>query len=193
MIVGSLSLNPTDDDIHAQQRYVTAERFFVHPGYESGVWINDIAMVYMPEPIEFNEFVQPAELQLDSDETYVGENVNVAGWGMTSPTGPSEDLLFAQLKVHDLKVCQDFFSIVFDDTQICVAGTKTQSPCPGDSGGPLVLADRPNYVAIGVVSFGMDCFGSGDPVGFARNSAQKQFIEETMNSVTSLVVKVNVK
>lgn len=138
-------------------------------------------MVYLPEPIELNNFVKPVELHLDSDESYVGENVNVAGWGMNSPEGIPPNLLYTQLKVQDPKVCQDFFPIPFDESQICVAATKIQSACPGDSGGPLVLADRPNYISIGIVSFGMDCF-KGDPIGFARNSAQKKFIEETMSS-----------
>lgn len=183
MEAGTIHIWPTEADVHVQSRYVTAENFYVHSGYQSGIWVNDIAMVYLPEPVEFNEFVQPVTLDLDTDESYVGENVNIAGWGMTSPTGTPEELLFAKLKVQDLQVCRDFFPIEINESQICVAATKTQSPCPGDSGGPLVLADRDGFISIGVVSFGMDCF-NGDPVGFARNSAQKKFIEETMNSVS---------
>ncbi|KAL5279880.1 hypothetical protein ACFFRR_004101 [Megaselia abdita] len=181
IIAGSININ--DYDENSQIRSASKGDFYLHPSYQSGSLKNDIAMIFVPDLI-FTDFVQPVDL-LYSNESYVGEETYIAGWGVTDVNNTlSDDLLYVELMVDEFKKCNRTYGSLREQKQICLKATDTMSPCPGDSGGPLVLAESEygiNYGQIGLVSFGSNCT-NGDPVVFTRVSGYRTFIENTMIS-----------
>ncbi|KAK4337099.1 hypothetical protein RND71_043849 [Anisodus tanguticus] len=60
---------------------IDAKSFIIHPGYENkGKVYNDIALVELVKPIEFDNFVNPACLETRDEKIYTGY-LNHAGWG----------------------------------------------------------------------------------------------------------------
>ncbi|XP_035906192.1 collagenase-like [Anopheles stephensi] len=152
--------------------------FFKHEKYNPLFVANDVALVKLPQKVEFNENVQPVRLPTGNDD-FAGESVVVSGWGLMETGGPvSQDLQYATLKVITNAECQKTFSpLVVRKTTLCARGDEKESPCNGDSGGPLVLAE--DKTLVGVVSFGhaLGC-ERGFPAAFARVTAFRDWVKK---------------
>ncbi len=69
-------------------------KFFKHPAYlKSGV-TDDIALIELPEPVEFTDKIRPVCLPRlrDSADTFVGTEMMAAGWGKITGTGPISEV-----------------------------------------------------------------------------------------------------
>merc|ERR1711982_229218 len=88
---------------------ITSFNGWTHPQWDPNTLSNDIALVELPEPISFNDYIKPSCQPAASDTADVGELVTCTGWGKPS----------------------DSAGVVCIDT----AGGK--GTCSGDSGGPL--------------------------------------------------------
>lgn len=85
IIVGEVYL--TNTSVSRVNRSV--ERIVVHPGYQTTVIDNDIALIQLAEPVEFDDFVRPACLPSDSninEEEYYSK-CYATGWGRTDEYG----------------------------------------------------------------------------------------------------------
>jgi secreted trypsin-like serine protease len=72
-----------------------------------------------------------------------------------------------------------------EDTEICAMQPgKRRDSCYGDSGGPLVVpaADGDRPVQVGIVSWGEWCAHESLPGVYARVSAFKPWIDDTIKS-----------
>lgn len=143
--------------------------------------MNDIALIRLPEPLNYTDHIDKVELRINDKSTYVGKNVTSSGFGKTSDSSkPSKTLMWTTLTIITNRVCaRSYQSGLVDNTKLCTsAGTrvKPHSTCQGDSGGPLVLTET--LEQIGLVSFGGDSCQRGTPVAFTRISAHKDFIED---------------
>ena len=70
---------------------VDIERIVPHPHFNpvGGVMFNDIALIKLSRPLEFNTFVQPACLPLNGEDSpKPGETGWANGWGLTRGFGP---------------------------------------------------------------------------------------------------------
>uniref|UniRef100_A0A182WCA2 Peptidase S1 domain-containing protein n=1 Tax=Anopheles minimus TaxID=112268 RepID=A0A182WCA2_9DIPT len=152
--------------------------FFKHEKYNPLFVANDVALVKLPEKVEFSERVQPVRLPTGKND-YAGEAVVVSGWGLTQTGGQvSQELQYATLQVITNSECQKTFSpLVVRKTTLCARGNEKESPCNGDSGGPLVLAE--DKTLVGVVSFGhaLGC-ERGFPAAFARVTAFRDWVNK---------------
>ncbi|XP_050076061.1 collagenase-like [Anopheles maculipalpis] len=152
--------------------------FFKHEKYNPLFVANDVALVKLPQKVEFNENVQPVRLPTGNDD-FAGESVVVSGWGLTENGGPvSQQLQYATLQVITNSECQKTFSpLVVRKSTLCARGDEKESPCNGDSGGPLVLAE--DKTLVGVVSFGhaLGC-ERGFPAAFARVTAFRDWVKK---------------
>lgn len=65
--------------------FVETKNVIVHENYDSTTISNDISLIKLPVPIEFNEYIQPANLPVKSNtySTYSGLNAIASGWGKT--------------------------------------------------------------------------------------------------------------
>lgn len=181
VIAGSVDLSgPTEDQ---QVVLVNDENDLItHPKYSRKKIVNDIALIRLPQPLNYTENIDVANLRINDRSTYVGKNVTASGFGKTSDSSsPSKTLMYTTLTVITNTVCaRSYQSGLVDNTKLCTsAGTRfdPHSTCQGDSGGPLVLTGSTEQ--IGLVSFGGNSCQRGTPVAFTRINVHKDFIEDT--------------
>ncbi|XP_052899588.1 collagenase-like [Anopheles moucheti] len=167
-----------DDQTNDGRQVLVSTEFFKHERYNPLFVANDVALVKLPQKVEFSERVQPVKLPTGSSD-YAGETVVVSGWGLMETGGSvAQELQYATLQVITNSECQKTFSpLVVRKTTLCARGDVKESPCNGDSGGPLVLAE--DKTLVGVVSFGhaLGC-ERGFPAAFARVTAFREWVNK---------------
>lgn len=67
------------NDLTKGGRYYKVDKFVVHEDYEYPKHANDIAVIHVLESIEFNDKVQPIELE--TEEVSEGTELQFTGWG----------------------------------------------------------------------------------------------------------------
>jgi len=154
------------------------DKVIVHEQYTRKPLVNDIALLKLQDPVDFNKHpnIRPICLPSNSRENYAGSRAIVAGWGKTGEKeGNSDVLLEANVTVISDKECRRIYSgNNIHDSVICVktTGSSPQGHCEGDSGGPLITRrqGQTSYTLIGVASFAMDalCMREDYPGGFAE-------------------------
>ncbi|CAF1021331.1 unnamed protein product [Brachionus calyciflorus] len=170
---------------------IEADSIHVHEGYSTESALNDIAIIKLSRPVEFNRFIQPACLPNPKINIYpVKENITsyAAGWGTLSSGGDlPETLQNVKLTVYNESFCE---SVGFGmeknwTTQICSGELEGgKDTCQGDSGGPLFVKDivngRQKFVLAGLTSYGDGCGGVGLPGIYTRVSAYMSWIKNLM-------------
>ncbi|XP_065093800.1 collagenase-like [Ochlerotatus camptorhynchus] len=173
--LGAVDLESESDDGRV---VLTTTEYYRHEKYNPLFASNDVAVVKLPEPVQFNERIQPIQLPTGSD-TYADRKVVVSGWGLQKTGGSvALKLQYAPLTVITNSKCTKTYNpLVIKKTTICALGGEKQSPCNGDSGGPLVLEGT--NVQVGVVSFGhaSGC-DRGLPGAFARLTSFADWIKK---------------
>ncbi|KAJ8713392.1 hypothetical protein PYW07_013762 [Mythimna separata] len=155
-----------------------------HPGYSPPV-INDIAMIMLPQDVEFSDTIFPIALPSGNEleNTFVGWYGMVSGYGFRKDmesTTTEKFLSYVYLPLISFDQCYPFQSMdpsIF----ICASGAEGKSTCLGDSGGPLVVNNDDKIVLVGVCSF-ISTAGceKGYPAMFARVSAYMDWINELL-------------
>ncbi|XP_017772800.1 PREDICTED: chymotrypsin-1-like [Nicrophorus vespilloides] len=169
VVVGSNKLNS------GGVKYKISKAIY-HENYDGYLIKNDVAVLKLAKPLEFNSDVQPIPLA-DSD---IGGDADcvLSGWGTTSyPGNVPNDLQYINLKTLTVEDCQQRQAPneVFD-SQVCTLTQKGEGACHGDSGGPLVSGGK----QIGIVSWGRPC-GIGYPDVFTRVSSFREWINKNIN------------
>ncbi|XP_037871589.1 chymotrypsin-2 [Bombyx mori] len=164
------------NNLHIGGEHHSVESIIIHSDYNSMAISNDVSLVKVSNDIVFNDNVQ--SIQLPDDDTDVGADVMLSGWGRLSYPGVYPNhLQMLNLTSLSVELCQDIFvgiNPVFS-TQICAMTKVGEGACHGDSGGPLVEGNT----VVGVVSWGMPC-ARGYPDVYSRVFAFKDWILEKM-------------
>ncbi|XP_049314001.1 brachyurin-like [Bactrocera dorsalis] len=163
--------------------FVSTKNVIVHENWINTTITNDISLIKLPVPIDFNDYIQPIALPKKSAsyDTYVDKSVIASGWGRISDSATSAtDLLrWIEVPVMSNRGCNLWFLGSVKSTNICIKTTGGISTCNGDSGGPLVYNDGESTILVGATSFG---FGLGCQVGwpgvFTRITSYLDWIEE---------------
>jgi len=164
---------------------ITSYEGFTHPGWDPNTLENDIALVRLPEKIEFNDYIRPACLPPSEDENngYVGELTTPVGWGKNSDNagGITPTLqMVSDLPVIDNPTCNSVYGIIYDGI-MCIDSSDGKGVCNGDSGGSLNMrqeGEDNKWTQVGVASFvSSNGCESGDPHGFTRVAYFGQWIE----------------
>ena len=83
------STNQTNNSIGQR---ILAQTLYVHPSYNSSTLENDVALLYLSQPLQFNHSVIPIEYANSCNTTVsdisAGNNGYLTGWGYTSNSGP---------------------------------------------------------------------------------------------------------
>jgi secreted trypsin-like serine protease len=155
---------------------ITSFNGFTHEDWDHNTLANDIALIELPEPITFNDYIKPSCLPTAGHSCDVGEMVSVIGWG--KPSDSANSISPTLQMVHDIPVmsnaeCNDYYGIIGDGI-VCIDTTGGRGSCNGDSGGPLIEKGElkeagQKWTQVGVVSFGSSrgC-EVGAPAGFTR-------------------------
>ena len=81
---------------------ITSFYGFSHPDWDPNTLANDIALIELPSPIEFNDWIKPSCLPVIGDIADEGELVTVTGWG--KPSDPSSGISPVLRVVFDLPI-----------------------------------------------------------------------------------------
>ncbi|XP_014100177.2 brachyurin [Bactrocera oleae] len=163
--------------------FVSKKNVIVHENWDRSAIINDISLIKLPVPIEFNDYIQPIALPKKSAsyDTYVNQPVIASGWGKItdSATAVTNILRWIEVPVLSNTVCNRWFVGSVKSTNICIRTTGGKSTCNGDSGGPLAYNDGESTVLVGATSFGI-ALGCeiGWPSVFTRITSYLDWIEE---------------
>ncbi|XP_015609257.2 trypsin-7 [Cephus cinctus] len=148
-----------------------------HEDYRSnqyGIPFDDVSVLKLTDPINFDVSRQPVPLYNDGEEAKVGALSVITGWGALSQGGAGTIHLQAvTVPIVSKEECDSAYSIWsgLPYGQICAAYPEGgKDACQGDSGGPLVIDGR----LAGIVSWGNGCARPGFPgvyteVAYYRN------------------------
>lgn len=161
------------------------ERIFKHSGYNSVTAQNDITILRLSEPVQFNKYVQPA--CLPGPEPQPNEDVVLIGWGTLQLYGqPYHEL--KQTKVKVVGQYNRFWGTKVNEAQqVCVAHpTNGDSACQGDSGVPMLYEHNGQWIVSGIASFvsGLGCRtdSAGAPNVYVHVSAYLPWINSMISS-----------
>ena len=155
--------------------------------YASDALDNDIILLKLKSPLEFNFFVQPACLPKEGNNPKSKTRCLVSGWGTVSLRNPQyiKDLQWADVYISDHKRCIKAYEKLKGGTKItpnmiCAQNDKGKDACQGDSGGPLICGEDGIPVITGIVSFGEGCASSTYPGVYTKVSNYLKWIQKNM-------------
>lgn len=155
----------------------------MHPQYITEGDYDDIGLIELEKPVEFNHILKPACLPSPRD-TEIPDTLIASGWGTTVYEGnTSRILLEVNLPHVEKSACEQKTQTIavngVRDSQLCFGGVKGQDTCQGDSGGPLQGHSKNvycSYTIYGVTSLGEEC-GLKTPALYTRVSHYLDWIE----------------
>ncbi|XP_054157647.1 ovochymase-2-like [Oppia nitens] len=149
----------------------------LHDDYDSVSQKNDIAVLRLQNPIQYNENIEPVCIPpSDLDDP---DGLWVSGWGRTDEGGRTSDRLNeVTLPQYSLAKCENKYAGLVSDKQLCAGGIKGQDACQGDSGGPLQSKINGKVNIVGIISWGIGCARENYPGVYTRVSAYLKWIED---------------
>ncbi|XP_061496238.1 acrosin-like [Rhineura floridana] len=166
LVFGATELSRPGPD--AQLRFF--KRVVEHENYQPQQQNNDIALIELDDPIQCNDYIQPACLPESSVDVSAMVHCYIAGWGYTQEksTAPSDILKEAKVDLIPIEMCNssDWYYGSITAQNLCAgfAGGGIDS-CQGDSGGPLMCREgrSERYWVVGVTSWGLGCARAQKP------------------------------
>lgn len=151
------------------------ERYTYHQSYDAKNIINDVAVIKIYGPIQYNAKVKP--VQLYTGYVQARAVVTLPGWGQTSHPGQGSDRLkYLNFQTIDTDTCAyQLYPNFVNDLELCVVSQYGSGACMGDSGGPLTW----NGYQVGITSWVIPC-GLGKPDVFVRVSQFYSWITANM-------------
>lgn len=192
MLLGTHNIKAASGEEDGRKVYnITRSNIFQHPEYNGNTITHDISILRLPEPVLFTDRIKPICLpnRYFLSKFFTDDDVRVSGWGKPADNSPgvSPVLKEADVKVLSNSQCRIAFRGIVTGNLICVATSRTASPCKGDSGGPLMFQRNgplgPYYMQLGIVSFGSLTCEKGLPVGFTRITAFMDYISQVTGKV----------
>ncbi|XP_075976579.1 collagenase-like [Anticarsia gemmatalis] len=155
----------------------------VHQRWDPQVIINDIAMVNLPNAVQYSNIISPIALPARGDNNnLVGATVTASGFGLKGDADAISErtyLSHVNLEVIRNSQCQRWFPFV-GASIICTNGATLKNICSGDSGGPIAVTVQNKRVLVGITSFGSQRCEDGSPGGFTRVSFYMDWIQRLL-------------
>merc|ERR1711910_280769 len=118
---------------------ITSYNGWTHPNWDHNTLANDIALIELPSPMEFNDYIKPSCMPMAGDSADVGEMVTCTGWGKPSDSAGGISPVLRMVEDRPIisnSDCNAIYGIVGDGV-VCIDTTGGKGTCNGDSGGPL--------------------------------------------------------
>jgi len=156
--------------------------FFTHPRYSQITLHNDLALVHLPEKVEFSNIIRPVCLPgySEASDPLAHMDAQASGWGKPTDSSQSISPVLREVTVDTITnlMCALEYPTVVNKNILCISGKDGKSTCNGDSGGPLHLVTDGVFKQVGITSFGssMGC-EIGFHAGFTRTASFLEWIE----------------
>ncbi|XP_053957034.1 lectizyme [Anastrepha ludens] len=192
IVAGCHDLHGSNEGDCVQVR--TIDHHVRHELYLGGINPYDIALIYTKRPLQFTQYVQPA--QLPEQDVLPEGSGTLYGWGnisMTLVPNYPHRLQEAEMPILDMELCERILAgsgLPLHETNLCTGPLNGGvSICTADSGGPLMQpccdGFEERYTVIGIVSWGkMPCGQQNAPSVFVRVSAFTNWIRDNISSAT---------
>ncbi|XP_065366140.1 lectizyme-like [Calliphora vicina] len=158
----------------------------IHEKYTGGVGPYDIAILHLSEPLQYNQYVQPASLPA-VEEIHSGK-VHLYGWGLTKADNVGAKILqTVETEILEYNACKATLTenAPIHETNLCSHTLNTSiAACSNDSGGPLVIEHEgaPSEL-VGIVSWGyIPCGLAKLPSIYVRVSAFIDWVAKIQNA-----------
>ncbi|XP_064603603.1 atrial natriuretic peptide-converting enzyme-like [Liolophura sinensis] len=166
----TLKVGHTRRRSYSQYRLIRhADRIIIHPNFSPYTVDNDIALIHLNEPVQFNDFVRPICLAPKGYIPPLGTRCVAAGWGKHNFKAQvySRAINQVELEIVNWEYCREALKHAdpkpphnLTRNMMCAGGGLDHDSCSGDSGGPFVCrqngtADK--WFAAGIVSWGVLC------------------------------------
>merc|ERR1712055_750033 len=118
---------------------ITSYNGFTHPDWDSNTLSNDLALIELPSPIDFNDYIKPSCMPAKGDTADVSELVTCTGWGKPSDSAGGISPVLRMVEDRPIitnSECNSIYGIVGSGV-VCIDTTGGKGTCNGDSGGPL--------------------------------------------------------
>jgi len=151
---------------------------------------NDIALLLLSEPVNFDEFLRPVCLPPPDFDLKPNTRCTVIGWGRSSHDETTDYMNV----VHEVEVpfvphnvCSKWYSlqdVPIGDTMICAGYPEGEKDaCQGDSGGPLLCkSNTGHWFVAGIVSWGINCAQPNLPGIYTKVSIYRDWIKNVTSS-----------
>lgn len=167
-------------------QFFGVEHIKVHWNYRIDKYVlhNDIALIRLNRPVQFDNILQPVCLPtINVREPVSGDLLTVAGWGKAHVVNETVAKRAVDVPlVTDSNQCQ-----LQDESRICAGVISSniyyvRTTCKGDSGGPLMQQWRMQKMMIeGIVSFVQgSCINNFFATHYTRVRNYMSWIEENM-------------
>ncbi|XP_065073861.1 serine protease 7-like [Ochlerotatus camptorhynchus] len=173
------------------------ELYQLHESFDPAWNLNDVALMKLPRPVGFTEFISPVCLPLSEDlqeKPKIGRIFTVIGWGNTGRVADKTPFYGSRYKketripVTDSETCGSYRTI--SSSEFCAENSTDSQSCKGDSGGPVVAAENDGYwYQYGIVSWGSPCggmFGNGNESAFGVFVRVSSFLPWIMKTMRQL-------
>ncbi|EFA09201.1 trypsin-7 [Tribolium castaneum] len=177
VVAGTFNLSDIDNNPNVQIRKIDLYNVIKHPDYND--ISNDVALLKMTQPFEFNDYVKP--LQISKVRCIAEDEMTVfTGWGAKNDQNHFNSVLqAANMSVIPFEDCFRSFNNVYGDNIVikkemhfCITGKA--APCYLDAGGPLVQDGR----LIGLLTWiPAMCSDNSVPAIFTSTGYFKNFIK----------------
>ncbi|XP_062907307.1 coagulation factor X-like [Mobula hypostoma] len=161
-VAGEFDINL--DEGTEQRQEVTM--VIAHPRFEKYTFDNDIAILILKNPLQFNQNVVPICIPHKNFAEQVLMNqpdAFVSGWGRLQDHGvTSAKLQLLRVPYVDRLKCIESSRFPVSQNMFCAGySDESKDSCRGDSGGPHVTKHKNTWFLTGIVSWGEGCAQKG--------------------------------
>ncbi|XP_056309319.1 trypsin [Danio aesculapii] len=164
--------------------YVPGSQIINHPNYDSNKNKNDIALLKLSSPVNFNDYVRPVCLTASGSSIGKGAVSWITGFGTTNTGGTQFPITLQEAKIPVVSNsdCKSAYGSLITDGMICAGPNEGgKGICIGDGGGPLIHNSSDQWIQSGIASFGRGCAQPKNPGVFTRVSEYESWIKSQIS------------
>lgn len=189
---GEWDTQTTKERLPFQER--NADRFLLHPKFNAQSLANDVALIFLKEPVVLADNVNTVCLPT-ADNTFNGaKGCFGTGWGKLN-FGKADRYAVIMKKVEldtvEFATCQRQFQktrlgpkFKLHSTFLCAGGVQGRDTCKGDGGGPLVCPSQAagRYLQAGIVAWGIGCGEKDVPAAYGHVAKFRSWIDQSVQA-----------
>ncbi|XP_054844504.1 acrosin-like [Eublepharis macularius] len=188
VLVGAIQLSQLGPS--AQVRSI--KRLVEHEQFNPTTYNNDIALVELSQPVECNDYVQPACLPDGNLKIHDDSRCYFSSWGNVDSQNFAnpKHLQDVKISLQNPWACNGtiWYNKRIKDYNVCGVAWKGGIDCQGDGGGPLMCKEDNSelYWVVGLNSWGSGCKKPGIPGVFVTTRPFFSWIERKLKEASQL-------